>query len=34
MARSMFFIISICPVDDDKYERFDEILSMTPKDIN
>ena len=27
------FIISICPVDMNKYARFDEIPSMTLKDI-
>ena len=34
MAPSPYiFIISIGPVDMNKYERFDEILSMTLKDI-
>ena len=34
MAPSPYiFIISICPVDMNKYARFDEIPSMTPKDI-
>ena len=34
MAPSPYiFIISICPVDMNKYARFDEIPSMTLKDI-
>ena len=34
MAPSQYiFIISICPVDMNKYARFDEIPSMTLKDI-
>ena len=34
MASSPYiFIISICPVDMNKYARFDEIPSMTLKDI-
>ena len=34
MAPSPYiFILSICPVDMNKYARFDEILSMTLKDI-
>ena len=34
MAPSPYiFIINICPVDRNKYARFDEIPSMTLKDI-
>ena len=33
MASSPYFIISICPVDMNVYARFDEIPSMTLKDI-
>ena len=33
MAPSLYIFISICPVDMNKYARFDEIPSMTLKDI-